>query len=213
LGGSKIRVLLADDHVVLREATAELVDHQADMKVVGQTGTGEETIVAARKLCPDVVVMDIAMPRLDGLEATRRILAECPGTRVLVLSAHEDAEHVIPLLEAGAVGYLPKTVRLNEFLDAIRSASRGESVLPPSVASVVVRHLSGVMQPAAEPDLTEREMEVLRLLRTHLSSTEIAEELRISANTTRFHIKNIYGKLGVHGRSDAVERAGELGLL
>jgi len=213
LGGSKIRVLLADDHVVLREATAELVDHQADMKVVGQTGTGEETIVAARKLCPDVVVMDIAMPRLDGLEATRRILAECPGTRVLVLSAHEDAEHVIPLLEAGAVGYLPKTVRLNEFLDAIRSASRGESVLPPSVASVVVRHLSGVMQPAAEPDLTEREMEVLRLVARGWSNYQIARRLGLSVRTVEAHLTHIYNKLDVRSRTEAALLAERRGWL
>lgn len=141
--GDKIRVLLADDHVMLREATAELVDHQPDMEVVGQAGTGEETIALTRALHPDVVVMDIAMPRGNGLEATRRIAAECPGTQVLVLTAHEDAEHVIPLLEAGALGYLPKTVSLNELLDAIRATSRGESVLPPSVASVVVQHLAG----------------------------------------------------------------------
>jgi DNA-binding NarL/FixJ family response regulator len=215
LEGGKIRVLLADDHAVLREATAELVDHQADMKVVGQAGTGEETIVAARKLRPDVVVMDIAMPRLGGLEATRRIMAECPGTRVLVLSAHEDAEHVIPLLEAGAVGYLPKTVRLGEFLDAIRSASRGESVLPPSVASVVVRYLSGAMQPTAEPDLSEREMEVLRLVARGFSNYQIARQLGLSVRTVEAHLTHVYNKLDVRSRTEAVllaERRGWLTL-
>ena len=213
VGGGKIRVLLADDHAVLREATAELVDHQADMKVVGQAGTGEETIVSARELHPDVVVMDIAMPRRDGLEATRRILAECPGTRVLVLSAHEDAEHIIPLLEAGAVGYLPKTVRLNELLDAIRSASRGESVLPPSVASVVVRHLSGVMQPAEKTDLTEREMEVLRLVAQGLSNHQIARQLGLSVRTVEAHLTHVYNKLDVRSRTEAALLAQRRGWL
>ncbi len=199
----KIRVLLADDHTVLREATAELVDHQPDMKVVGQTGTGEETIARTRELHPDVVVMDIAMPRLDGLEATRRIVAECPGTRVLVLTAHEDAEHIIPLLEAGAIGYLSKTVSLNELLDAIRAASRGESILPPSVASVVVRHLAGATERPAETDLTAREMEVLCLLAQGLTNYQIARQLGLSSRTVEAHLTHIYTKLDVGSRTEA----------
>lgn len=201
--GSKIRILLADDHVVLREATAELVDHQPDMEVVGQAGTGEETIARARELHPDVVVMDIAMPRLNGLEATHHILAECPETRVLVLTAHEDEEHVISLLEAGAVGYLPKTVSLNELLDAIRAASRGESVLPPSVASVVVQHLAGVKEHALEADLTPREMDVLRLLPQGLTNYQIGRQLDISVRTVEAHLTHIYAKLNVNSRVEA----------
>jgi DNA-binding NarL/FixJ family response regulator len=135
---AEIRVVLADDHVVLREATAELIDHQADMQVVGQAGTGEEIIALTRELHPSVIVMDIAMPRLDGLAATRQIVAQCPAVRVLVLTAHEESEHVIPLLEAGATGYLPKTVGLNELLEAIRCAGRKcSSVLKPAWSGVV----------------------------------------------------------------------------
>lgn len=201
--GEKIRVLLADDHTVLREATAELVDHQPDMEVVGQAGTGEETITMSKALRPDVVVMDIAMPRGNGLEATRRIVAECPGTKVLVLTAHEDAEHVIPLLEAGALGYLPKTVGLNELLDAIRATSRGESVLPPSVASVVVRHLAGPKEQPAEGELTGREMEVLRLLAQGLTNYEIARRLGLSVRTVEAHLTHIYTKLNVSSRTEA----------
>jgi DNA-binding NarL/FixJ family response regulator len=211
--GGKIRVLLADDHAVLREATAELVDHQADMVVVGQAGTGEETIVSARELCPDVIVMDVAMPRLDGLEATRRILDECPGTRVLALSAHEDAEHIIPLLEAGAVGYLPKTASLNDLLEAIRAASRGESVLPPSIASVVVRHLRSVTDPAPESDLTGREMEVLRLVAQGLSNHQIARQLDLSVRTVEAHLTHVYNKLDVHSRTEAALLAQRRGWL
>ena len=199
----EIRVLLADDHVVLREATAELVDHQPDMKVVGQAGTGQETIAQARELRPDVVVMDIAMPRVNGLDATRCILAQCPETKVLVLTAHEDAEHVIPLLEAGAIGYLPKTVSLNQLLDAIRATSRGESVLPPSVASVVVRHMAGTRESAAESELTSRELEVLRLVARGLTNYQIARELDLSVRTVEAHLTHVYTKLDVNSRTEA----------
>jgi DNA-binding NarL/FixJ family response regulator len=201
--GSKIRVLLADDHTVLREATAELVDHQPDMVVVGQAGTGEETARLARQLRPDVIVMDIAMPRGNGLEATRQIAGELPGTHVLVLTAHEDRYHVITLLEAGAVGYLPKTVGLNELLAAIRAASQGESVLPPSVASVVVRHLSGAEEPAPKTPLTGREMEVLCLVSQGLSNRQVARKLNLSVRTIEAHLTHIYNKLGVGSRTEA----------
>jgi NarL family two-component system response regulator LiaR len=201
--GGRIRVLLADDHAVLREATAELVEHQPDMTVVGQTGTGEETIARARELHPDVVVMDIAMPRLGGREATRQIVAECPGTQVLVLTAHAEAEYIIPLLEAGAISYLPKTVGLNELLDAIRATSRGESVLPPSVASVVVRYLSGVKERVPGQDLTSREMEVLDLLAQGLTNHQIARQLGLSVRTVEAHLTHIYTKLDVNSRTEA----------
>ncbi len=201
--GGKIRVLLADDHVVLREATAELVDHQPDMKVVGQAGTGEETVAQAKALQPDVIVMDIAMPRLDGLEATRRILKECPRTRVLVLTALDEADHVIPLLEAGATSYLPKTVSLNELLDAIRATSRGESVLPPSVAAVVIRHLSGTRQRTSADELTPREREVLCLLAQGYTNYQIARQLGLSIRTIETHLTHIYDKLNVGSRTEA----------
>ncbi|MGQ9599402.1 MAG: response regulator [Anaerolineae bacterium] len=201
--GSKIRVLLADDHVVLREATAELVDHQPDMKVVGQAGTGEETIAQAMILQPDVIVMDIAMPRIDGLEATRRIVKECPHTRVLVLTAYEEADQVIPLLEAGATSYLPKTVNLNELLDAIRATSRGESVLPPSVAAVVIRHLSSARQRASVDELTPREREVLYLLTQGYTNFQIARQLGLSIRTVETHLTHIYDKLNVGSRTEA----------
>jgi NarL family two-component system response regulator LiaR len=201
--GSKIRVLLADDHAVLREATAELVDHQPDMEVAGQAGTGEETIARVEELQPDVVVMDIAMPRINGLEATRWIVERYPGTRVLVLTAHEDSEHIISLLEAGATGYLPKTVSLNELLDAIRATSRGESILPPTVASVVTQHLAGKRERPAESGLTPREMEVLRLLAQGLTNYQLARQLGLSVRTVEAHLTHIYNKLDVNSRTEA----------
>lgn len=210
---SKIRVLLADDHVVLREATAELVNHQPDMVVVGQASTGEETIRLARQLGADVVVMDLAMPRGNGLEATRQVLIECPETHVLVLTAHQDCEHVIPLLEAGAIGYLPKTVSLNELLEAIRAASRGESVLPPSIASVVVRHLARETEGPEQPTLTSRELEVLCLVAQGLSNHQVARQLRLSVRTIEAHLTHIYNKLGVGSRTEAALLAERKGWL
>jgi len=199
----KITVLLADDHTILREATAELVKSQPDMEVVGQAGTGEETIALAESLEPDVVVMDVAMPRQNGLEATRQIVEQCPKTRVLVLSAHQDADHVIPLLEAGAISYLPKTVGLNELLDAIRSTSRGQSVLPPSVASVVVKRLAGVVEGSGKTGLTDRELEVLSLVAEGLTNDQIAQDLYLSTRTIEAHLTHIYYKLNVSSRTEA----------
>jgi DNA-binding NarL/FixJ family response regulator len=203
-----IAVLLAEDHAVVREATAEIVDHQPDMRVVGQAATGEETVSLAQALRPDVIVMDISMPRLNGLEATRRITAEYPGCRVLVLTAHEEERYIVQLLEAGAVGYLPKTVGLDELLEAIRAVARGESVLPPSVAAVVVRHLAG-KEVAEEPVrlLTDRELEVLRLAAQGLTNYDIAQRLYISVRTVEAHLTHVYNKLGVGSRTEAVVQA------
>jgi NarL family two-component system response regulator LiaR len=201
---NKIRVFLADDHTVLREATAELVDHQPDMEVVGQAGSGEDTVALAKVLLPDVIVMDAAMPRLNGIDATRRIAAECPEIRVLVLSAHEDEEHVIPMLKAGATGYLPKTVSLNDLLEAIRATNRGISVLPPAIASIVVRHISSDVDRAAQPPITAREIEVLNLVAKGLTNDQIARQLHLSKRTIEAHLTHIFTKLNVFSRTEAV---------
>jgi DNA-binding NarL/FixJ family response regulator len=203
-----ITVLLAEDHAVVREATAEVVNHQPDMRVVGQAGTGEEAVALARQVRPGVVVMDIAMPRLNGLEATRRIAAECPECRVLVLTAHEEERYVIQLLQAGAVGYLLKTVGLDELLEAIRAAARGEPVLPPAVAAVVMRHVAGHKLPEehARP-LTDRELEVLQLAAQGLTNYDIAQRLYISVRTVEAHLTHTYNKLGVGSRTEAVVHA------
>lgn len=199
---SKIRVLLVDDHTVFREATVELVDHQTDMEVVGQVGTGEEAITLAERLTPDVIVMDIAMPRGSGLGATKSILQTCPDTKILVLSAHQDPEHVIALLEAGAISYLSKTASLNELLDAIRDTSYGESVLPPSIASIVVKHLTG-KEGTKLGALTSREMEVLKFVARGFTNDQIGLELHLSPRTIEAHLTNIYTKLNVKSRTEA----------
>lgn len=199
---TKIRILLADDHAILREATAELIENQPDMEVVAQAGSGEETMTRARELAPDVVIMDIAMPRGDGVQATRCILEKCPETKIMVLSAHQDVEYVLTMLEEGATSYLPKTVGLNELLEAIRKTHRGESVLPPSVASIVVRHLSGQLEKEDKP-LTPREVDVLSLVAQGLTNKHIAEQLHLSPRTIEAHLTHIYKKLGVNSRTEA----------
>jgi NarL family two-component system response regulator LiaR len=201
---NKIRVFLADDHTILREATAELVDHQLDMEVVGQAGTGEETVYLVRQMHPDVVIMDAAMPRMNGIDATRLIISECPEIRVLVLSAHEDEEHVIPMLEAGAIGYLPKTVNINELLGAIRSAYQGISILPPTIASVVVHHLTNNSAREEQPPITVRESEILVLVAQGLTNDQIARQLNLSRRTVEAHLTHIFAKLNVFSRTEAV---------
>jgi DNA-binding NarL/FixJ family response regulator len=208
-----ITIVLAEDHAVVREATAEVVNHQPDMRVVGQAGTGEETVALARETRPDVVIMDIAMPRLDGLEATRRIANECPSCRVLVLTAHEEERYIVQLLQAGAVGYLPKSVGLEELLEAIRSVARGETVLPPAVAAVVVRHLAEGEKPTEEQErlLTDRELEVLQLAALGLINYDIGQRLCISVRTVEAHLTHIYNKLGVGSRTEAAVHAVQRG--
>ena len=208
----EITVVLAEDHAVVREATAEIVDHQPDMEVVGQAGTGEQAVRLARQLSPDVVVMDIAMPHLNGVEATQQIAEHCPDCRVLVLTAREEEKYVIELLRAGAAGYLPKTVDLGGLLEAIRAVARGESVLPPAVASVVVRYLAGEESTEEElPPLTGRELEVLALVAAGLTNRDIARQLHISVRTVEAHLTHIYNKLGVCSRTEAVVRAMQQG--
>jgi DNA-binding NarL/FixJ family response regulator len=205
-----IKVLLADDHTVFREATAELVNHQAHMEVIGQAGTGEEAISLAKQYQPDVVVLDIAMPRRNGLTATKEIVNSCPNTKILILSAHQDADHVISLLEAGAHSYLSKTASLNELLDAIRATAQGESILPPSIASIVVKHLAGKTPPLPEV-LTSREMEVLRWVAKGLTNEQIGLKLHLSARTIEAHLTHIYTKLNVSSRTEAALMAQKRG--
>jgi DNA-binding NarL/FixJ family response regulator len=199
----KIKVFLADDHTILREATAELVNNQPDMQVVGQAGTGEQTITLVKTLQPDVVVMDIAMPHTNGLDATHHIVTECPETRVLVLSAHQDEEHIMALLEAGAISYLPKTAGLNELLEAIRSTSRGESVLPTSVASIVVQSISGKQKEKTKAILSNREMEIIHLVALGYTNDQIAHHLHLSTRTIEAHLTHIFNKLNVNSRTEA----------
>jgi len=204
---AKIRVLLAEDHVIVREGTRELVQHEPDMEVVGEASDGEEAIQLTAKLRPDVVIMDIAMPKLNGIEATEQIKELYPATAVLVLTAYDDDQYIFALLEAGAAGYLLKNVRGRELIDAIRAVYAGESVLHPAITRKVIESFLPAGKPAerriAEP-LSEREMEVIKLAGRGMSNKDIAEELSLSVRTVQAHLGNIFNKLGVGSRTEAV---------
>jgi len=211
----KIKVLLAEDHVMVRQGTREFVQREPDMEVVGEAGDGEEAVKLATKLKPDVIVMDIAMPKLNGIEATKKIKALHPSTAILILTAYDYDQYIFALLEAGAAGYLLKGVQVRELIDAIRAVYAGESVLHPVVARRVVDRLvsPGRSETEATELLSEREMEVLKLAATGVSNKEIARQLFLSPRTVQVHLGNIFSKLGVASRTEAILYGLRRGLL
>jgi DNA-binding NarL/FixJ family response regulator len=210
-----IRLILADDHAVVRAGTRQLLERQPDFDIVGEASDGEEAVRLAHELQPDVVVMDVRMPRVSGVEATRRIKAECPDVRVLVLTAHDDDEYVFALLQAGANGYILKTAEFEELVRAIHTVAAGQSALAPEVTGkVVAQFTSGKSLPdmlANTEDqydgLTERELGILKLVGNGLSNKQIGKQLFISDRTVQAHLSNIFSKLGVSSRTEAVMHA------
>jgi len=206
-----IRILIADDHAFVREGTRRILEQEPDLEVVAEAGDGEEAVKLACDLKPDVALVDVAMPRLDGIEATRRIKVQCPAVAVLVLSAYDDDQFIFGLLEAGAAGYLLKSVRGQEIVEALRAVHAGESVLHPSVARKVLNRFAGVSGKPRERKfldlLTEREMDVLKLVTRGLSNKDIAEGLCLSVRTVQGHLANIFNKLRVSSRTEAVVHA------
>ena len=207
----KIRILIADDHAVVREGTRQFLEREDDLEVVGEAADGEEAIRLVGSLNPDVAIMDISMPNVDGIEATRQIKAKYPKVAVLILSAYDDDQFVFSLLEAGAAGYLLKSVRGNELVNAIREVSAGESVLHPTIARKVLNrftHITNETQKQKTQDiLTEREIEVLQLAAQGSSNQEIADTLYLSLRTVQSHLNHIFNKLQVSSRTEAVVRA------
>lgn len=207
----KIKILIADDHAVVREGTRQILEQEPDLEVVAEAGDGEEATKLAGIHKPDVAIIDVAMPKVDGIVATRQIKALYPSIAVLILSAYDDDQFVFSLLEAGAAGYLLKTVRGQELVDAVRAVYAGESVLHPAIARKVLnRFVPTPGKPARQKPaevLSERELDVLKLATGGLSNQDIADKLCLSLRTVQAHFSHIFNKLQVSSRTEAVVRA------
>lgn len=202
-----IRVVMADDHALVREGIRNVLNRHPDIDVIAEASNGREAVALTLKLRPDVVLMDIAMPEVNGIEATRQIKEQSPETVILVLTAYDDDRYVFALLEAGAAGYLLKNAHGDELISAIKEVHAGESILSPSVARKVLGKFIGSRgdRPAGEAaTLTEREIEILRLAATGLPNKAIAEDLSVSPRTVQLHLAHVFQKLGVASRTEAV---------
>ena len=213
----KTRILIADDHPLLREALCQVFSNQKDMEIVGQAGNGEEAIDLASQLKPDILVMDIMMPKFDGLEASRQIKKITPNTAILILTAYDDDNYVLGLLESGATGYLMKSAKGQDLVEAVRAVRAGESVLHPKIIEKLLKQAMvkpvGTAEHKIKDLLSDREMEMLKLLATGMSNKEIAEKLCLSLRTVKAHMSNIFTKMNVASRSEALVEALRKGLL
>jgi NarL family two-component system response regulator LiaR len=217
MNANKIRVLVVDDHPIVREGICALLAVVGDISVVAEAANGSEAIEMTRELRPDVVLMDIAMPIMGGLEATRRICREFPKTRVLVLTQYDDKEYVLPVIEAGAAGFISKAAASSELISGIRSVYRGDSYLSPPVAKLLVEGYRYKAGGKADQDpyeqLTDRERDVLKLMAEGHSNKEIADILVISRKTVEGHKTNLMAKLDIHNRTELVKYALRKGII
>ncbi|MDQ6660131.1 MAG: response regulator transcription factor [Chloroflexota bacterium] len=211
----KISLLLTDDHALVRQGIRAFLELQPDLTVVGEADSGEAAVNMAAELVPDVMLMDLVMPGIGGVEATRRVKQVSPHSQIIVLTSYHEDEYIFPALRAGALSYVLKDIGPDELADTVRKAARGESVLHPRVASRVVLELRGAKRdtPNLFTDLSDRELDVLRLIADGLSNAEIAGKLFISEKTVKGHVSNILGKLHMMDRTQAAVFAWRQGLV
>ena len=210
-----ITVLIVDDHEVVRQGVRAFLDAQAELSVVGEAGSGSEAVRLAEEKIPDVVLMDLIMPGMDGVEASRRIKNLSPRTQIVILTSYHDDEHIFPALQAGAISYVLKDVKMDELADAVIRAADGEATLHPRVAARIIQELHGTASEEINPftELTDREMETLRLIAKGLSNSNIATEMVISEHTVKGHVSNILSKLHLADRTQAAVYAWQKGVV
>ena len=210
-----ITVMIVDDHEMVRRGACSYLETQPDISVVAQAGSGEEAVRLAKEFIPDVVLMDLVMPGMDGVEATRKVKNASPRTQIIILTSFHQDEFIFPALQAGAISYLLKDVKANELLEAIRSAARGEATLHPRIAARVIKTFSGLdsEKTAHYTTLTERELEVLKLISKGMSNEKIADQLVISVGTVKGHVSNILSKLYLVDRTQAAAYAWQEGIV
>ncbi len=210
-----ITVMLVDDHQLVRQGVRSFLDKQPDITVVGEAASGEEALRMAAQCVPDVVMMDLVMPEMDGVETTRRLKQITPGSQVIILTSYHDDEHIFPAIRAGALSYILKDVGASELADIVRKAARNEAVMHPHVAARVMQELRAGPRSGDQfnSDLSEREMEVLRLIAEGANNTEIAERLVISEHTVKRHVSNILSKLHLADRTQAAVYAWREGVV
>lgn len=210
-----IRLLLVDDHEMVRDGVRAFFEAHPDFEVAGEAASGAEAVEQAARLVPDVVLMDLIMPGMDGVEATRQVKKVSPRSQIVVLTSYHEDEHIFPALKAGAISYILKDVKMTELADAAKRAADGEATLHPRVASRVVQELHGLRGEDANPftELTDREMDVLKLIAHGHSNGEIAEELVISEHTVKGHVSNILSKLHLGDRTQAAVYAWQQGIV
>jgi len=209
----KIRILVADDHPVVRDGLVMILSTQADFEVIAEASNGAQVLILAKQHEPDIILLDLEMPEMDGLQALEQLRLECSDCRVLVFTAFDTDERIVGAVKAGAKGYLLKGVPRGELFNAIRVVSSGGSLLQPVVASKLMQHMSAQKNDEFVETLTDREFEVLQLLSKGMTNKEIAVELVITERTVKFHISSILGKLGAGNRTEAVTIAVQRGLV
>jgi NarL family two-component system response regulator LiaR len=211
----KITVLLVDDHKMVRQGVRAFLQTQSDIEVVGEADSGETAVTLAAEHAPDVVLMDLVMPGMDGVTATRQVKAQSPRTQIIMLTSYHQDEHIFPAIRAGALSYLLKDIEPAALADAVRQAAQGEAVLHPRVAARVVQELHGSRQESVNvfTELSDRELEVLRLIADGANNSNIAEQLVISEKTVKSHVSNILGKLHLADRTQAAVLAWREGVV